>query len=390
MSVILRALPNRLLVNLLTTETAQQVVTGRPYTSLDDLARRTRLLASAYEALATASALTGFGIDLREALWSAGALAQHALSGSRGRSLRTAGRKPLYDRNSTPRPDHSQTMPDKTTGTPSVPHAETQAPAAALASARARKMAETPGDARCALCADSYPARHLLAPTDCDALKVCPACVFEEELFAPVESAELAFGIDRLLVEDLSAPAAWTAVAALLACAGGEAFAARLGDVDASRPPSAGWVDPGQFWIWLPLHSRPAALAELGPGASLHAVVQAVERAHPDLRETYATRLAADLESGAPFGVASDDEYFVEEIWVSVIAYAVTFVTQRLERPGHRVPWRGVPECFEPGTLRDHLEEIGSRLSSNHLGVCFTLGLGFQVVAEALGWEVEH
>ncbi|WP_327309817.1 error-prone DNA polymerase (plasmid) [Streptomyces sp. NBC_01298] len=58
----------------LTTEAAQQIVTTRPFTSLDDFGRRTRLSARAYEALATAGALTGFGIDRREALWSAGAL----------------------------------------------------------------------------------------------------------------------------------------------------------------------------------------------------------------------------------------------------------------------------------------------------------------------------
>lgn len=67
-------------VRHLTDESAQQLVDGRPYASLDDLARRTRLPARAYEALATAGAFNGFGVDRRAALWSAGVLA-HASDG---------------------------------------------------------------------------------------------------------------------------------------------------------------------------------------------------------------------------------------------------------------------------------------------------------------------
>ncbi|MEO3976885.1 error-prone DNA polymerase [Streptomyces sp. CAU 1734] len=62
-------------VRHLTDESARQIIDNRPYTSLDDLACRTRLPARAYEALATAGALTPLGTGRREALWSASPLA---------------------------------------------------------------------------------------------------------------------------------------------------------------------------------------------------------------------------------------------------------------------------------------------------------------------------
>ncbi|MCP9977846.1 helix-hairpin-helix domain-containing protein [Actinomadura madurae] len=61
-------------------DTAEAVADGRPYTSMEDLARRVPLSAGALEALATAGAFDGFGLSRREALWAAGALA-----GARGR-----------------------------------------------------------------------------------------------------------------------------------------------------------------------------------------------------------------------------------------------------------------------------------------------------------------
>ncbi|MBI9114968.1 error-prone DNA polymerase [Sanguibacter suaedae] len=49
---------------------------GGPFVDLRDLARRVRLSTAQLEALATAGALEGLGVDRREALWAAGALAQ--------------------------------------------------------------------------------------------------------------------------------------------------------------------------------------------------------------------------------------------------------------------------------------------------------------------------
>jgi len=50
--------------------------TDGPYTSMVDLARRTRMTTPQLEALATAGAFTGFGMDRRQALWAAGAAAR--------------------------------------------------------------------------------------------------------------------------------------------------------------------------------------------------------------------------------------------------------------------------------------------------------------------------
>ncbi|MGP4028290.1 error-prone DNA polymerase [Actinomadura sp. 3N407] len=56
-------------------ETAEAIATGRPYTSMEDLARRVPLSAGALESLATAGAFDRLGLSRREALWAAGALA---------------------------------------------------------------------------------------------------------------------------------------------------------------------------------------------------------------------------------------------------------------------------------------------------------------------------
>ncbi|EWM19010.1 LOW QUALITY PROTEIN: DNA polymerase III subunit alpha, partial [Kutzneria sp. 744] len=50
--------------------------TNGPYTSMVDLARRMRMTTPQLEALATAGAFAGFGMDRRQALWAAGAAAR--------------------------------------------------------------------------------------------------------------------------------------------------------------------------------------------------------------------------------------------------------------------------------------------------------------------------
>jgi len=62
-------------VRNLGTGTAARVAAGRPYTGLEDFARRTRLPAAALEALAAAGAFGCFGVPRREAMWAAGAAA---------------------------------------------------------------------------------------------------------------------------------------------------------------------------------------------------------------------------------------------------------------------------------------------------------------------------
>jgi error-prone DNA polymerase len=55
---------------------AKRIAERRPYTSMEDLARRTGVPLRAIEALATAGAFGCFGLERREALWAAGATAQ--------------------------------------------------------------------------------------------------------------------------------------------------------------------------------------------------------------------------------------------------------------------------------------------------------------------------
>jgi error-prone DNA polymerase len=62
-------------VRNLGTEPAARIVSGQPYTGLEDFARRTGLPARALESLAMAGAFGCFGVPRREALWAAGAAA---------------------------------------------------------------------------------------------------------------------------------------------------------------------------------------------------------------------------------------------------------------------------------------------------------------------------
>jgi error-prone DNA polymerase len=57
-------------------ELAERIEAGRPYLDPEDLARRTGATLPQLEALATAGAFGGFGLDRRAALWGAGAVAQ--------------------------------------------------------------------------------------------------------------------------------------------------------------------------------------------------------------------------------------------------------------------------------------------------------------------------
>jgi error-prone DNA polymerase len=63
-------------------EVAARMEAGRPYRSIDDVARRAELNVAQLEAMATAGAFDCFGVDRREALWSAGAVAEAARPGT--------------------------------------------------------------------------------------------------------------------------------------------------------------------------------------------------------------------------------------------------------------------------------------------------------------------
>ena len=63
-------------VRTIGTELAEKIEAGRPYASMEDLAYRVGVTAPQAEALATAGAFDCFGLDRREALWAAGAVAR--------------------------------------------------------------------------------------------------------------------------------------------------------------------------------------------------------------------------------------------------------------------------------------------------------------------------
>ncbi|GAA4899301.1 DnaE-like error-prone DNA polymerase [Stackebrandtia albiflava] len=71
----------------LNTATAERIVAGRPYTDMADLARRAGLTSAHLEALATADAFAGFGLDRRAALWQAGVAARERPDMLRGTAI---------------------------------------------------------------------------------------------------------------------------------------------------------------------------------------------------------------------------------------------------------------------------------------------------------------
>ncbi len=68
---------------------AEQIAAGRPYADAEDLARRMSLSLPQLEALATAGAFDCFGTPRREAIWTAGAVAQ--VAGGRNGAQRLPG-----------------------------------------------------------------------------------------------------------------------------------------------------------------------------------------------------------------------------------------------------------------------------------------------------------
>ena len=64
-------------VRSLGADMAEAIASGRPYSSMEDLVRRTGVGLPAVEALATAGAFGSLGLDRRAALWAAGAVSQN-------------------------------------------------------------------------------------------------------------------------------------------------------------------------------------------------------------------------------------------------------------------------------------------------------------------------
>jgi hypothetical protein len=260
-----------------------------------------------------------------------------------------------------------------------------------LATARANAIAAAIVDSACAICGESYPAAHLLRPTTANEVTVCPTCVFDDDLWMEAFPQRLAYEIDRLIQKDLAIPARWTAVAAVLAYAAGPTTRTPLKQAELwahslERASSAHWADPGTMWIWLPPTNRPAALSDLGPGASLRAVAAAVEAAHPDLRDRFRSWFEAELDTPSP----QDSGCLVEELWPAAIAYAATFATDRIERRGHYLPVVNLFDCIQERSLTDHFAHLRSTLIEDRtMDALITLEFGAQVVATALGWGTD-
>ncbi|MEW2493768.1 hypothetical protein AB0942_09495 [Streptomyces nodosus] len=147
---------------------------------------------------------------------------------------------------------------------------------AALGHRRLRRVQgmEKESTTPCPICGDRYPGHHLLANSP-DAAPVCPACVFDQDQHYCTDVAYLAVQLDRLVFEDLSAPAGWDAVAAVLALSCGRNLGTRVekelkerGDWPILLPR---WNFPlERSWIWLPpVADRHAAFRRLGAGTTV-------------------------------------------------------------------------------------------------------------------------
>jgi hypothetical protein len=145
-------------------------------------------------------------------------------------------------------------------------------------------------------------------------------------------------------------------------------------------------------WIWLPpADRRPAALADLGCGATLGRVIDAIDHTHPSLLDECRARLDHDDtdfvtdQYGEVNGDTTPGRYrmrvpsvTLDRIWPAVVAYGVAMLTQQSERPNDRAPWH-VLESFE---LSGWVEAVDSDLDHYHVEAL--LGCGIDTVRDVL------
>jgi hypothetical protein len=255
-----------------------------------------------------------------------------------------------------------------------------------LAEARVQALTASVADAACGLCGDAHSAAHLLSPTVEGSVVVCPACVFDGDLLPAALPQRLALSLDEMFISDLAMPAGWAAVTALLACAAGPGVETRLSESRIGWPwePLEYWDNPESIWIWLPPTDRPAALTSLGPGASLLAITAAVEAAHPHLQADVRRRLEEQMEDDED--VTRPAEFPLEQLWPAIVASAVAFGTDAIERNDQRPPIVNVSDYFEVGVLAEHFTQLDSALDPYEAGVVVTLEAGIRAIVEALGW----
>ena len=202
-----------------------------------------------------------------------------------------------------------------------------------LGRARLRRVhgVEAESTVPCPICADRYPAGHLLA--NCPgADPTCPACVFDGDQRYRTDLPYLAVRIDDLLSNDLAAPAGWSGVATLLGLVCGANLGRRLQSELSERRGFPvvleRWHDPmGRSWIWLPPpEERHEAFGHLGAGATIGALTDALVRHVPT------------LEQQAKTVVRRADVVWRASLLPAAVAYAVAFSTQAFERDRHRKP----------------------------------------------------
>lgn len=256
-----------------------------------------------------------------------------------------------------------------------------------VAAGRSRILKAGRNDTPCVVCGDPYPSDHLMGPAEPGRRSACPACVFDQDMPWQGPVPVLALQLDRLRDRDLTVPAGWSAVTALLACLGGpemcEAIERAWRTDGILYTPMEGWSGPDDIWIWLPERPICTALAEFGPGAPLTAVVRALDKAYPALRDRVRTELAdTDAEIAAEYGEEDQPrpDRFVEAVWPALIAYVVTLLTQAAERPDQRPPLEHVSGSFD--LLPDYMLEIGSDLNPDD--VVSTLECGLELLPPLL------
>lgn len=236
-----------------------------------------------------------------------------------------------------------------------------------VGAARRRDVADTLSRAECGICGDSYPEVGLFEPT-ASPVRVCSCCVFDGDLLGS-DPAYLAYQIDRATAQDLAIPAGWAGAQVLLCCLGGPTLPELLHTAwraaGTMYEPLEYWWDPSMVWIWLPSPSRrPAALAELGCGASLAHITAAIDGAHPDLRTAFRVRTDQEITDYLTGEYGDDVDHDIEatnnrdglrvsdaildRFWPAAIAYTVAMLTQQDDWPSHRSPWH-VLESFELG-----------------------------------------
>ena len=209
--------------------------------------------------------------------------------------------------------------------------------ATSLTAARAAGLSALKVNGRCGICGDRYPRRHLLAPAANRATVVCPACIFDGDLVDPPELAYLTFQIDRLVDEDLTAPAGWSAVGALVAAFGGPGFSAELHgawrEAGSIFEPMPYWESPGEWWTWVAVPTGP--LAALRPATSAARLATVFAEADPSGRRRVERKVRART-----------DQAMSDQLWTAAVAYVVAFDTQARDSPRRRAPWH-VLESFD-------------------------------------------